>query len=56
MPAPKGNQHNKKPEGEAKSAWIKLRVRPRDKSKSVREAQDAGMSLSAYISYKMGWE
>jgi len=55
MPAPLKNQNNKKPVGEAKTHWIKMRVRQQDKSRAVREAQDAGMNLSEYIAYKMGW-
>ena len=53
MPAPKGNQHNKKPTDEVKSAWLKMRVRPQDKSRWVKAAHEKGMTLSAYVEYKM---
>ena len=51
--APLGNQNNKKPPNEVKSAWLKMRVRPQDKSNWVRAAQSQGLSLSAYIEATM---
>ena len=53
MAAPKGNQHNRKPAGDVKSAWLKMRIRPQDKSNWVRAAQAKNMSLSAYIEMTM---
>ena len=53
MPAPKGNQNNKKPADEVKSAWLKMRLNPQTKSKWVREAHKLGMTLSAYVEYKV---
>ena len=48
MPAPLKNQNNRKPPGEARTAKIELRVRPRDKARLVKAAQHSG-GLSRYI-------
>lgn len=53
MPAPEGNSNARKPDEERASSWLKLRVKPSDKSNWVKQAQKEGMSLSAWVMQKL---
>ena len=49
MPAPKGNQNNKKPADESKSAWFKMRALPLDKSNWIGKARSEGKNLTEWV-------
>lgn len=54
MPAKKGNQNAAKPDGEAQTARITWKLKPREKAQLVKAAQADGQKLSAWLRKRTG--